>query len=63
MKRIKSEENHEKTNDVNFQGTALFGKWKKNFHDFRRKEKDVNGNEYVMKVLAFFLNIWSLPIS
>ena len=36
---------------------------KKNFHDFRRKEKDVNENEYVMKVLAFFLNIWSLPIS
>ena len=29
MKRIKSEENHEKTNDVNFQGTALFGKWQK----------------------------------
>ena len=29
MKRIKSEENHEKTNDVNFQGTVFWKMAKK----------------------------------
>ena len=39
MERIKSEENHEKTNDVNFQGTALFGKWQKKLPRFSKKGK------------------------
>ena len=39
MKRIKSEENHEKTNDVNFQGTIFLENGKKKLPWFQKKGK------------------------